>query len=40
MDLKGKRGDFERTKIIYESSKLTFHGVEGYDVYNTSIPFE
>ena len=24
---------------IYESSKLKFAGVDGYDVYNCSIPF-
>lgn len=25
---------------IYESTKLTFHGADGYTVYNCSIPFE
>lgn len=39
MDIIKEREIFERTKHIYESAKLTFHGVEGYDVYNASIPF-
>lgn len=30
---------FEQTKHIYESHLLTFKGIEGYDVYNCSIPF-
>lgn len=38
--LSERRQHFERTKTVYESVKLTFHGVEGYDVYNTSIPFQ
>lgn len=29
----------EKDKKIYESVTLTFHGVEGFDVYNCSIPF-
>lgn len=33
------RKEFEQTKKIYESKKLTFHGVEGFDVYNPSVPF-
>jgi hypothetical protein len=40
MDLKQQRDQFEREKNVIESAVLTFHGVEGYDVYNTSIPFE
>lgn len=40
MNLVEQRQYFEKTKQIYESSKLTFHGVEGYDVYNSSIPFK
>jgi len=40
MNLIEQRKQFEVTKNIYESVKLMFHGVEGYDVYNTSIPFE
>lgn len=40
MDLKEQRAHFEKTRTIYERAKLTFHGVEGYDVYNCSIPFE
>ena len=39
MDLKEQRAHFEKTKTIYERATLTFHGVEGYDVYNCSIPF-
>lgn len=31
---------FEKSKVIYESVKLTFKGADGFDVYNTSIPFE
>ncbi len=39
MHLKDQRALFERTKTIYERQKITFHGVQGFDVYNTSIPF-
>lgn len=34
-----KRIEFEKEKKIYDSAILTFKGVEGYDVYNCSIPF-
>lgn len=34
-----ERAEFERNKRIYQSAKLVFRGVEGYDVYNPSIPF-
>ncbi|MNO34991.1 hypothetical protein D3C76_250380 [compost metagenome] len=40
MNLLEQRIHFEKTKKIYDSVMLTFHGVEGFDVYNTSIPFE
>ncbi len=40
MDLKEQRAQFERSKAVYESATLKFHGVKGYDVYNSSIPFE
>jgi hypothetical protein len=40
MNLQERREKFEQTKQIYESTTLTFHGVEGFDVYNISIPFE
>ena len=40
MKLIEQREQFESTKQIYESASLTFHGVEGFDVYNASIPFE
>ncbi len=39
MDLRQQREAFEQQGVIQESTILTFHGVEGYDVYNTSIPF-
>lgn len=39
MKIKEQRQEFEDTKQIYESRKLKFIGVEGFDVYNTSIPF-
>ena len=29
----------EKDQKVQESVKLTFHGVEGFDVYNCSIPF-
>ncbi|MFH1618771.1 MAG: DUF1861 family protein [bacterium] len=40
MNLKEQRAQFERTKTVFECAVLSFHGVEGYDVYNCSIPFE
>ena len=42
MAFRDKKLAFEKTvpQGIYESSKLTFHGVDGYTVYNCSIPFE
>ncbi|WP_163878447.1 DUF1861 family protein [Paenibacillus favisporus] len=40
MSLKAIRKQFEENKRIYESAILTFHGVDGFDVYNISIPFE
>lgn len=40
MNIQEQRAHFECTKTVYERATLTFHGVEGYDVYNTSIPFE
>jgi Protein of unknown function (DUF1861) len=39
MALKEDRALFERTHTIGECAVLTFRGVDGYDVYNTSIPF-
>lgn len=39
MRLEEKKLRFEVEKKIYESCVLTFLGVDGYDVYNTSIPF-
>ncbi|MFP4974441.1 DUF1861 family protein [Paenibacillus sp. CN-4] len=40
MNLIELRQQFEASKRIYESAKLVFHGVEGFDVYNPSLPFE
>ncbi len=40
MNLIEKRYLFEANKRIYESAKLTFRGITGFDVYNVSIPFE
>ena len=39
MDLKEQRAHFEKTRTVHERAMLTFRGVEGYDVYNCSIPF-
>ncbi len=39
MSLQEKQAEFEKTAKVYESAKVTFAGVEGYDVYNPSIPF-
>lgn len=39
MNFAEKRRQFEQDKQIYESALLTFHGIDGYDVYNCSIPF-
>lgn len=39
MSLSEKKKVFEKSCKIYERNILTFHGVDGYDVYNTSIPF-
>lgn len=40
MNLIEQRKQFEISKKIYESTTLRLHGVEGFDVYNASIPFE
>nr|CAJ2468551.1 unnamed protein product [Leishmania braziliensis] len=39
MSLKELKETFEANKRVYESVLLTFKGVEGYDVYNCSVPF-
>lgn len=39
LTLKQRRIEFEAQKRIYESSTLQFHGTDGFDVYNVSIPF-
>jgi hypothetical protein len=42
MSIQERKAAFEaeRTEKVYESTTLTFHGVEGYTVYNCSIPFQ
>ncbi len=40
MNLAQRRAQFEQSQRIHESAKLAFHGVDGFDVYNCSIPFE
>ncbi len=39
-ELAALRENFEREKKIYDSAVLTFLGIDGFDVYNCSIPFE
>jgi hypothetical protein len=39
MTLQDQRAQFEHTRTVYESARLTFQGLEGFDVYNTSTPF-
>lgn len=41
MAIKERKEEFERKKEnkVLESAVLTFHGTEGFDVYNCSIPF-
>lgn len=39
MNLKQQRIEFEAAKNIYDRATLVFHGVDGFDVYNISIPF-
>ncbi len=40
MNLLERRVAFELNKHIYESALLAFRGVDGFDVYNCSIPFQ
>nr|WOZ50629.1 AncB [synthetic construct] len=40
MSVKEAKKEFEANKRIYESALLTFKGVDGYDVYNCSVPFK
>lgn len=42
MSIQEQKALFEQQKQgkIYESRKLTFHGVEDFDIYNCSVPFE
>ncbi len=41
MNIEQKKIEFEKqiSEKVYESHKLTFHGVDGWTVYNCSIPF-
>jgi hypothetical protein len=39
MTFREHKEQFDQTNPVRESVILTFHGVEGYDVYNCSIPF-
>ena len=39
MDMREKKAAFEKNGRVYESALLTFKGVDGFDVYNCSIPF-
>ncbi|WP_246354234.1 MTP-1 family protein [Paenibacillus phytohabitans] len=40
LSLHQQKKEFEASKTIYESATLSFKNVEGFDVYNISIPFE
>lgn len=39
MNAKALREEYHRQKKVYESALLSFSGMNGYDVYNCSIPF-
>lgn len=39
MDFQTQRRQFAEEKKIYDSALLTFSGIDGYDVYNCSVPF-
>ncbi|MBN1778368.1 MAG: DUF1861 family protein [Clostridiales bacterium] len=39
MDIMEARKAFQKSRKIYESALLRFHGADGFDVYNCSIPF-
>ncbi|MGN0314832.1 MAG: DUF1861 family protein [Fusicatenibacter sp.] len=41
MSIQERKAVFEKEKAekVYESTSICFHGVDGYDVYNCSIPF-
>jgi hypothetical protein len=39
MNIIEERGRFKETRRIYEAALLSFCGVDGYDVYNCSLPF-
>ena len=39
MDILKERSKFQESRRIDESVLLAFYGVDGYDVYNCSLPF-
>lgn len=39
MNIKEERKSFEEKYVVKEAAILRFYGVEGYDVYNCSLPF-
>lgn len=39
MNLIEQKNKFEETSVTFDRAKLTFKGVDGFDVYNSSIPF-
>ena len=41
MRIEEKKAEFEKhiAEKVYESTKLTFKGIDGFTVYNCSIPF-
>lgn len=39
MNILEERSKFHKTRQIQEAALLKFHGVDGYDVYNCSVPF-
>ncbi|KPA73112.1 hypothetical protein ABB37_07670 [Leptomonas pyrrhocoris] len=40
MIIKEHKKAFEQSKAVYESALLAFKGVDGFDVYNCSVPFK
>lgn len=39
MNIESMRNEFEKTKKVYDSAIIKFVGIDGFDVYNCSIPF-
>ena len=40
MSIREMRKEFERSYVHAENALLKFYGVDGWDVYNCTIPFE